>query len=580
MKSHKPRLLLALLGGMIVLSEPSYAQQSSSSGELLYNGIRLPADWPPRQQKLTRQPMAVPYLQQPPDVIPINLGRQLFVDDFLVAQTNLRRRFHQAKYHSACPVLKPDRDWEKQAGPPTAMVFSDGVWYDPIDQLFKMWYMGGYCRSVCYAQSKDGIHWEKPALDVQPGTNVVWQGARDSNTVWLDWEEKDPQRRWKLFTTTSSREGWRLSLFVSADGIHWKGPVASSPPVHDRTTVFYNPFRKVWVYSIRTNYPGLGRVRLYREHPDAQAGLHWKQEDLRLWIGADQLDPHNPNPELAQVEPQLYNLDCFPYESLLVGLFSIWQGDWHSVGKRFQKRNEVFVGFSRDGFHWDRPWRKPLFGVDERPGAWNWANVQSCGGGCLVVGDHLYFYLSAREQNAQTGQLTTGLAILRRDGFASMEADQQEGFLITRPVRFDGKYLFVNLQTGEEGYLLAEVLDEKGLPIAPFLKTNCEPIRGDKTLTSVHWKGVEDLSALAGRAVRFRFFLRNGSLYAFWVSPDQDGASYGYVAAGGPGLPGPIDTVGRKSDRPLPPGPKAAQQPFQGTKSFDWVSKFCVSSAE
>ena len=64
--------------------------------------------------------------------------------------------------------------------------------------------------------------------------------------------------------------------------------------------------------------------------------------------------------------------------------------------------------------------------------------------------------------------------------------------------------------------------------IAPFSPDNCVPISADKTL----------------QAVKFRFHLRNGRLYAFWVSPDASGASHGYVAAGGPGFTGPADTVG------------------------------------
>lgn len=49
----------------------------------------------------------------------------------------------------------------------------------------------------------------------------------------------------------------------------------------------------------------------------------------------------------------------------------------------------------------------------------------------------------------------------------------------------------------------------------------------------------------AGRPVRFRFQLTNGSLYSFWVSPEESGASYGYVGAGGPGFTEPTDTVGK-----------------------------------
>jgi hypothetical protein len=54
--------------------------------------------------------------------------------------------------------------------------------------------MGGHGESTCYATSRDGIHWEKPALDVKPGTNIVVAGSRDSNTVWLDLDEKDGSR--------------------------------------------------------------------------------------------------------------------------------------------------------------------------------------------------------------------------------------------------------------------------------------------------------------------------------------------------------------------------------------------------
>lgn len=535
-------LLVAVLSLSAVASGPAAAAEPDRAAAVLPNGLRLPAQWPPRARTLTREPMDVPYLKSPPAVIPIDLGRQLFVDDFLIDRTTLRRTFHQAEYHPASPVVKPDRPWEREGVLPTAMVFSDGVWYDPADGLFKMWYMGGYTTTTCYATSKDGVHWEKPALDIEPGTNVVLRQGRDSATVWLDHRESDPKRRLKMFTMQRDAKGWVLVLRVSGDGIHWSKPLATSPPTGDRTTVFYNPFRGVWVYSLRSGYAGLGRTRLYREHPDALAGLSWRDSEPVLWVGADRLDPHNPNPELRNIDPQLYNLDAVAYESLILGLFSIWQGDPAQRG--FQKRNEVLLGFSRDGFHWHRPDRRPFAGVNESEGAWNWANVQSAGGGCLVVGDKLYFYVSGRQQSRKTGHNTTGLAVLRRDGFASMDAGSDEGTLTTRPVRFNGKHLFVNLAT-PKGELRVEVLDQEGRVLEPFTRANCTPIRSDLTLAEVKWTRAEDLSSVSAKPVRFRFHLRNGSLYCFWVSPDRSGASHGYVAAGGPGLTGPVDTVGQ-----------------------------------
>jgi len=131
-----------------------------------------------------------------------------------------------------------------------------------------------------------------------------------------------------------------------------------------------------------------------------------------------------------------------------------------------------------------------------------------------------------------------------------MDADSTGGTLTTRLVTFKGRYLFVNLDA-PPGELRAEILDENGKPIAPFTRDNCVPVRGDRTLVPVHWSGVADLSVVAGRKVRLRFHLTDGRLYAFWVSPDDSGASYGYVAAGGPGFTTNMDTTGRRdADRP------------------------------
>jgi len=81
----------------------------SSAGEVLYNGIELPDEWPPKLERLPERPPQPPYLNQPPEVIPIDVGGQLFVDDFLIEETDLTRRFHKPVYHPANPVLTYDK---------------------------------------------------------------------------------------------------------------------------------------------------------------------------------------------------------------------------------------------------------------------------------------------------------------------------------------------------------------------------------------------------------------------------------------------------------------------------------------
>ncbi len=533
-----------------MLATGGYGEEAGAQveREVLYNGIELPAVWPPIYDSAgTREPMPVPYLENPPNVIPVDVGRQLFVDYFLIEETNLKRSYHAAQYYPENPVLKPDKPWEtdtvSQNQPaPCAMVFSDGVWYDPSDHLFKMWYLGGYVKSTCYATSQDGIHWEKPSLDVVPGTNVVHTLGRDSGTVWLDLFEQDRARRYKMFIYSTLETQHGLNIYFSADGIHWGEAVARSGPVGDRTTVFYNPFRAVWVYSIRAYEPGgIGRYRRYWEHADVLVGANWSEGQPTFWVGADQLD--SPRDDL-RTPCELYNLDAAAYESLMIGLFSIWRGQPQDR----PKPNEVCIGFSRDGFHWHRPVHTPFIPVSERHGDWNWGNVQSAGGCCLIVKDKLYFYVSGRAGVGGTpasGVCSTGLALLRRDGFASMDAGESEGTLTTRRLSFKGKYLFVNVDAAA-GELRVEVLDLDRNPVPPYTRDNCMPIQKDTTLEQVRWQNAEDLAPVVGKPVRFRFHLRKGRLFAFWVSPDHSGASHGYVAAGGPRFTGPTDTVDAK----------------------------------
>ncbi|MCW5551911.1 MAG: glycosyl hydrolase family 32 [Verrucomicrobiae bacterium] len=524
-------------------AEPS----ASDSPVLLFNGIPRFVS-PPTSTFRGREPMLVPYLTERPPVVPIDVGRQLFVDDFLIESTTLKRVFHAVEFYTNNPVLKPDKPWEIEGRGPMAMPFSDGVWYDDHDRLFKMWYMSGYAHSTSYATSKDGLEWEKPSLDVKPETNVVQPDKRDSSTVWLDSREPDARRRYKMFRSHYDGKSWGLSVHFSADGIHWGPPVLRTAPAEDRTTVFYNPIRQVWSYSLKTKWENV-RARRYWEVTDLVEGPQWTRADEPvLWIASDRLDPLRDD---LNVTPQLYNLDAVGYESLLLGLFTIWRGD-NNVPTGRPKPNSIFVGFSRDGFHWDRPWRQPFIPVSERTGDWNWGNVQSAGGCCLIVGSNLYFYVSGRTGSAANRDAGggTGLAILRRDGFASMETDTT-GTLTTRPVKFTGTHLFLNAATAA-GELRVEALDEARQIIPPFTLDKSIPMTTDSTSVMARWRGIENISALAGKTVRFRFHLKRGSLYSFWVSQSDNGSSMGFTAAGGPNLNGQFDCGPTKTETTTP----------------------------
>ncbi len=534
----------------------------AAEGQVLHNGIHLAEQWPPRYEEPTAPvEMRVPYLQNKPSVIPINVGRQLFVDDFLIAETNLTRAFHTPNPYAGNPVLEPDREWEKTIkGEPYASPFSDGIWYDEKTGMYRMWYLAGAGKLykegerqffyTCYAESKDGKHWVKPNLDVVPGTNIVDTCRRDAATIWLDRNEKDPSKRWKFFNIEyrPNDNRWQIVLKYSSDGIHWSKGQAQSGDMYDRTTAFYNPFTNKWALSMRGFTNVSSRSRFYAEHKDPEmlvSFAHRTRKDAEdknviFWFTPD--DKELRHPKYPEVEPGIYNFDVIPYESIMIGQYAAWCGPENNICAKdnIQKRNVVSLGYSRDGFHFSRPTHKAFVDVNETEGAWNWGNVQSINGTPLIVGDSLYFYTSGRRLNDIFWDCytSTGLFTLRRDGFVSMDGGKKEGSLLTETVTFDGNYLFVNANvSSKKGQLFVEILDENGQPIPGYTRKDCIVMKNvDKTKFMVTWKNKKDLSTLRGNKVRFRFYLREGQLYAFWVSPSIKGESRGYTAGGGPNL--------------------------------------------
>lgn len=501
-------------------------------GELLYNGIRLQKAWPPDYLcPQSAAPMPVPYLVHPPEVVPIDVGRQLFVDDFLIEATDLRRTYHAAERYQGNPVYRPEsRDAVDRRG--VVYLGQGGVFFDPEDRLFKMFYNAGWRGPLAMATSSDVVNWTRPELSDKG--NVLIDRSVDDNAVWFDLRPSHAQDRVKYMEC--HRGGHPHSghqfLYTSADGRHWSEGVSAGRWRGDYSSLFYNPFREKWVFSMRAT-DGMGRATYYCESADFLEA-DWDR-DAVYWQGADRLDEPEPegsyHPAAHAHGVQLYSRPAVAYESLIVGMHQIHRGPDNRVCEegRFPKLTDLEVGFSRDGFHWHRPSREPFLAGTRREGDWDRAYLHSTTGVFVVLGEKLVFPYTGFSGIGPDGSrgmyhgASIGLAFLRRDGFASMDGP---GELTTRPVRFQGEHLFVNFS----GALRVEVLGEAGRVVGAS-----ETVSGDTTKQRVELPG---LATLAGKPVKFRFHVAKGSLYAFWVTPDENGASHGYVGAGGPGFHG------------------------------------------
>ena len=521
--------------------------------ETLYNGIRLEADPRDRSDMAAYRdyPLPVPYLDHPPAVIPVDVGRQLFVDDFLIAETTMTRSWHKAQKDPRNPVMVPTTPLEKgelsgfdKPTEPMAAPFSGGVWFDGADNLFKCWYCAGWFDGTGYAYSKDGYDWVRPNLKAVPGTNRVVPPAivngrrshRDSAAVILD-PDCMGGSRFKMLIWSRPQGG---ELFVSDNGVDW-GTSTIWAPTGDRSTIFYNPFRKVWVYSIRSGWHD--RSREYAESRDFLGGaglgnrVKWLRADCRdqpekSWIYSE---PANFATDARAAS--LYNFDAVAYESLMLGAFTLMTGaDNGDCSKRdHPKMTDIHLGFSRDGFHFSRAEdRSPFIAASRKAGTWDRGYLHSNAALCLVDGDELKFYYTGfagktgeyrdRAHNGIYSNASMGIARLRRDGFASMDAGFAGGTLVTRPITFtQGDRLFVNANASG-GFLKVEVLDEADAVLAASRGWT-----GNATKAEL----LGGLAPFAGRTLRLRFTAKESQLYAFWFS-DVSGRSRGYLAGGSP----------------------------------------------
>jgi hypothetical protein len=100
----------------------------------------------------------------------------------------------------------------------------------------------------------------------------------------------------------------------------------------------------------------------------------------------------------------------------------------------------------------------------------------------------------------------------RLDGFVSLDAGDEKGEVITKPLVFEGDQLQLNIAAS--GAARVALLDQTGKPFEGFSLDDCVPIRADDVRKTVSWKNGAEVGELAGKPVRVNFELRDAKLYA------------------------------------------------------------------
>jgi len=468
--------------------------------------------------------------------VKIDTSHQLFVDDYLIAELdNLTRRYHTLVKCPENPILKADQPWESRAVHPCR------VMHDPATGTFRMWYTAAvpwklgdetiFRNCTLYAESKDGIHWIKPDLGL-----IEHDGSTHNNIVIYPGgprilhvsEERPADQRYIALVSHKppldpvEREG--IFLYTSPDGLHWTGHLDQCVIPHltkvtmpqdgiGDTTIFrYDPLLKRFVCDCKFLIPDdrFGRLRC-RGMAESDDLIHWTRPRVILY--PDERDAP---------DSQIYAQISFVYESMWLGSVRVMHTE-----RTGWKQTDVEFSYSRDGRHWSRPSHRQPFLELGPPDSWEPDYSSLMNQEPLLIDDELWFYYTGSrnpERDGRTSRRTPwemagGLAKLRRDGFASLDAGEVPGTLVTRPLTFQGTTLFVNAQVAEGGYVKAAVLSRKSEPLPGHGLEDSIALTGDTTRGRMQWKNTTTLepSRKLTDHYRLKFELKNAKLYAFWI---------------------------------------------------------------
>jgi len=433
-------------------------------------------------------------------------GLHLLLDSRIVAGTdNAVLRVGRVTKHPANPLFGQEHPWE--------VMFNNlypNVIYDDVERLYKIWYTmfvvdsayaetppekrtpGTYMRrahvrrdGLGYAVSKDGIHWEKPMMNVLP-----WKG-KPSNLlsehvhgvgILKEMRERDPARRYKMFF-----KGQVMSVRFSPDGIHW-GQYIACPEIDAAGDTHNNA---LWVPELN-KYVGFTRLwsnqRRVVGRTESPDFIHWTKA-VEVLRGKHLFD--------------VYSMPVFRYAGVYLGLPAIFD--------EVADRVHTELAWSPDTVNWHRIEKgTPLIPNSQKKGAYDWGTVYASFP--VLLEDEIRIYYggcNGGHFDWRDGFLC--LATLRPDGFAGYEpADAaRPAVVVTKPVTLGSRLRITADAQG--GSITVAVLDE-----ADNVLLTSRPVTTNVTDETVSWLADgAPLKRLWGKKARLRFVIKRAKLYSF-----------------------------------------------------------------
>ena len=455
------------------------------------------------------------------EIIDIGSRLELFTDYYLIdtlEETSL-------KLHNPIDkgsVFKFDKPWE---GP-----FSGYCTVIKEGDLYRLYYRGLPTAGkdgrpdehTCYAESKDGINWNKPNLEIYTieGTlnnNVILSDAvpvTHNFSPFLDNRKGvNPKHKFKALGGTA-KSG--LIAYVSEDGVHWsllKKPVftAKGSAFDSQNISFWSEEEQIYVCYFRTwtkqDYNGYRSV----SRTTSKDFIHWT-DPIEMKFGDTKLE-------------QLYTNQTAPYyraPHIYISVAARFMPKRQVISKEealkldvnpkyFKDCSDAVLMTTRGGNTYDRTFMESFI----RPGIGlkNWVSRSNYPALNIVQTSTTEMSVYVNQDYAQPTAHLHRYA-LRIDGFTSVHAPYNGGEFTTKPIRFTGDKLVINFSTSAAGSVKVELLDLEGNPVKGFELENATEIIGNEIEKKVTWEGNPDLEKLNGKPVRLRFVMKDMDLYS------------------------------------------------------------------
>lgn len=469
--------------------------------------------------------------------IEIGSRREIFVDTHFIDRLDgCRLQLHRPQ--PAEIVLRHDRPWERR------LHYALNVHYD--GELYRMYYSAG--NVLCYAESRDGIHFNKPHLGL-----VKRDGSKLNNLVgttagelivpadeplpeaFLDTRPDVPENeRFKIYALLhEDRSGAEMSGWVSENGWSYrqvrpgrifKADVYGAFDGWD--TMFWSPAEKCYVtyfryYKLLDGDKGIRSVA----RMTSKDFLNWTPVTKMTFGDLGEMPPHHiynnhtepyyraPHIYLATPTRLMQDRRALTDNQVEKANFNVSYEAESGREALYRDIADTALFSTRSGTtHYDLTFREALV----RPGLGpeNWVNRSNFAvRGIVPTGNNeMSFYINrhARQKSAHVRRYR-----IRVDGLGSIHAPFAGGEMISKPFTFWGRELELNYATSAAGSIRVEIQDSKtGKPLSGYEIANSEEIVGDNVERVVHWRGDSDVSGMAGEEVRLRVILKDADLYS------------------------------------------------------------------